>query len=245
MDRFINLFQKLWIPEHAGTLYLDLLEHGTSSIADIVKRTSLHRPEVYGSIPFLQESGLISLVTKGKRTYYQAGSPERIEDLIRDFERKNTPLVSTLREKYEKLWKNISISYQEWSKSITRVFEDIVDTLPRSAVFHRISAENNVEKANAYLPRDYREKRDKKSLERYVIMGSQAARSKAPRLERELVIIPESLDEFDQNVSLTVYGDKVAYIDFTHESSIIIENPMIAEFQRKLFMLAYKGLKRS
>jgi hypothetical protein len=71
-------------------------------------------------------------------------------------------------------------------------------------------------------------------------MGSQAAKSKSPRLERELVIIPESLDEFDQNVSLTVYGDKVAYIDFTNESSIIIENPMIAEFQRKLFMLTYK-----
>lgn len=244
MDKFINLFKKLWVSEHASILYLDLLEHGTSSIADIVKRTTLHRPEVYGAIPFLEESRLISLVSKGKRTYYQAGSPERIEDMIRDFEKKNSSLVSLLREKYEKLWKNISISYQEGPKSITRVFDDIVDVLPKNAIFHRISAENDVDKANSYLPKTYREKRDKKNLERYVIMGSQAAKSKTPRLERELVIIPESLDEFDQNVSLTVYGDKLAYIDFTNESSIIIENPMIAEFQRKLFMLTYKGLKR-
>ena len=245
MDKFLNLFKKLWLSEHVGMIYLDLLEHDSSSIADITKRTTLHRPEVYSAIPLLEENGLITSLTKWKRTYYQAWSPERIEDMIRDFEKKNSWLVWLLRDKYDKLGKNISISYQEWPKSITRVFDDIVDILPKNGIFHRISAENNVAKSNNYLPKDYREKRDKKSLERYVIMGFEAAKSKAPRLERELVVIPESLDEFDQNVSLTIYWDKVAYIDFTNESSIIIENSMIAEFQRKLFMLVYRGLRKN
>jgi hypothetical protein len=75
-------------------------------------------------------------------------------------------------------------------------------------------------------------------------MSSKSAKEKNPRLERELVMIPENIDDFDQNISMTIYGDKVAYIDFTNESSIIIENPMIAEFQRKLFMLNYKNLKK-
>jgi hypothetical protein len=75
-------------------------------------------------------------------------------------------------------------------------------------------------------------------------MSSKCAKAKDPRLERELVIIPESFDEFNQDVSMTIYGDKVAYIDFTSESSIIIENPMIAAFQKKLFMLTYKYLKK-
>ncbi len=75
-------------------------------------------------------------------------------------------------------------------------------------------------------------------------MGSKAAQAKTPRLERELVVIPRSIDEFDENVSMTLYGNKIAYIDFTHQSSIIIENPMIAEFQKKLFKLTYKYLKK-
>jgi len=43
---------------------------------------------------------------------------------------------------------------------------------------------------------------------------------------------------------MTIYGHKVAYIDFNTETSIVIENPMIAEFQRKLFKLAYNSLKK-
>lgn len=164
--------------------------------------------------------------------------------MIRDFEKKNTPIIHELRKKYENLEKNVSVSYEEGRIGINKVFDDIVNTLPKNAIFYRVSAENDVEKANTYLPKDYREKRDKKSLERYVIMGSKAAQSKKPRLERELVVIPEHIDEFNQNVTMTIYDNKIAYIDFTNESAIIIENPMIAEFQKKLFMLTYKNLKK-
>lgn len=107
-----------------------------------------------------------------------------------------------------------------------------------------MSAESDVDRANSYLPKDYREKRDRKSLERYVIMSAKTAASKSPRLERELAIVPENIDGFDQNISMTVYGEKVAFIDFTNESSIVIENPLIAEFQKQLFLLAYRNLKR-
>lgn len=244
MEKYIKLFERLGINEKIARVYLDLLEYGSSSIADITKRTTLHRVEIYRALPFLEEEKLIIWVQRGKRTLYRALSPERLEIMIRDFEKRNTPLVEELMNKYEKLGKNISVTYQEGESGVTRVFDDIVDTLPRGAMFYRISAENDVDKANTYLPKDYRTRRDAKSLERYVIMGSRAAKSKKPRLERELVVIPENMDEFDENVTMTIYGDKVAYIDFTNEASIIIENPMIAKFQKKLFLLVHKYLKK-
>lgn len=244
MEKYIQLFEKLGIPEKTARIYLTLLEYGTLSISDICSQWGLHRPEVYRALPLLEEEKLIQTITKGKRTFYRALSPERIEELIRDFERKQTPIISELRQKYENLSSDISVSYQEWKNAITRVFNDIIETLPENGVFYRVSAEDDVEIANTYLPKDYRERRDKKSLERYVIMGSKAAQAKTPRLERELVVIPRSIDEFDENVSMTLYGNKIAYIDFTHQSSIIIENPMIAEFQKKLFKLTYKYLKK-
>ena len=245
MNKFITLFERIGIGEKTARIYLDLLEYGDSSIADICKRTSLHRPEVYRFLPFLIEEKLIEETIEWKRNLYKARSPERIEEMIHEFEKRNAPLVSELRDKYEKLWKNISVTYQEWRSGVTKVFEDIVTSLPKWSIFYRVSTENDVSKANTYLPSDYREKRDKKNLERYVIMSSKSAKEKNPRLERELVMIPENIDDFDQNISMTIYWDKVAYIDFSSESSIIIENPMIAEFQRKLFMLNYKSLRKS
>lgn len=119
-----------------------------------------------------------------------------------------------------------------------------MESLPKGSVFYRISAENDVEKSNSYLPKDYREKRDKKQLERMVISSSKAAFPKQKRLERDILIIPKLYDAFDQDVTMTIYGDKVAYIDFSNESSIVIENPMIADFQKKLFILLQKLLER-
>ena len=243
MDKFITLFERIGISEKTARIYLTLLECGTSSIADICQSAWLHRAEVYRAIPYLKEERLIEEVIRWKRSLYKALPPDRIEYMIREFEKRNTPLVSELQEKYEKLGKNISVSYQEGRSGVSRVFDDIVESLPKWAVFYRVSAENDVELSNTYLPKDYREKRDKKWLERYVIMSSKSAQAKRPRLERDIVIIPKEFDEFDQDISLTIYGDKVAYIDFSNESSIIIENPMIAEFQRKLFMLTYRWLK--
>jgi hypothetical protein len=75
-----------------------------------------------------------------------------------------------------------------------------------------------------------------------VISSSKAALSKQKRLERDIVVIPKEYDTFDQDVTMTIYGDKVAFIDFSNESSIIIENPMIADFQKNLFLLLHKKL---
>ena len=75
-----------------------------------------------------------------------------------------------------------------------------------------------------------------------VISSSKAAIPKQKRLERDILIIPKEYDEFNQDVTMTIYGDKVAFIDFGQENSIIIENPMIADFQKKRFRLLYKKL---
>lgn len=243
MDKFLTLFHRIGIPEKTAKIYLDLLEYWSSSISDISKRTTLHRPEIYRFLPFLIEEHLIEEIMKWKRALYKALSPHRIEELVHEFERKNEPIIKELKNQYERC-KNISVSYKEWRAGISRVFDDIVESLPKWSVFYRISAENNVEKSNTYLPKDYREKRDKKNLERIVISSHKAATVKQKRLERDIIVIPKEYDLFDQDVTMTIYGDKVAYIDFASESSIIIENPMIADFQKKLFMLVYKQLRR-
>ncbi len=242
MEKYIKLFERLGIGEKISRVYLDLLEHGTSSIAEITRRNNLHRIEVYRAIPLLEEERLITSITRWKRTVYRPLSPERIHELIRDFERRSTPIMDDLMMQYEKLWKNISVSYQEWSSGVTHVFDDIIESLPSGSVFYRISAENDVTKSNTYLPKDYRARRDKKWLERMVISSSKAAIPKQKRLERDILIIPKEYDEFNQDVTMTIYGDKVAFIDFGQENSIIIENPMIADFQKKLFRLLYKKL---
>lgn len=120
-----------------------------------------------------------------------------------------------------------------------------MNSLPAGATFYRVSAENDVNISNSFLPKDYRERRDKKRLERVVISSSKAALTKLKRLERDIILIPKKYDTFEEDVTMTIYGNKVAFIDFGEENSIIIENPMIARFLEKQFKLLQQLLKSS
>jgi len=245
MKNYQWILAKLGISEKAVKLYVDLLDHGRSSPSEIVARTGLHRPEVYRYIPFLADKWLVVTSKTGKRQFFTAWSPERIAELLSELEQNANYVISELNEKYIVMNQKPHVEYREGRKGVAAVFADIVSTLGEDETFYRVTSEVDVEKVNTYLPTNYRTVRDKKKLQRYVIMSANAAKVKQKRLDRDLVVMPPSMDDFRDNVFMTIYGHKVAYIDFNTETAITIANPMIAEFQKKLFKLAYNSLKNT
>lgn len=244
MKKYLTLLSRLWLSEHSGKIYITLLEYGKSSIADIVRYSSLHRIEVYRELPWLLDIDLVREVKVGKRKVYQAANPEKIEELFENIKVSSEIVIQELKEKYLHPENRPTVTYREWKKWVTAVFHDIVTSLKKWEVFYRVSSEVNVDMANAYLPLDYRKKRDAKELERYVIMGEKAASKKKPRAERELVILPKGYEQFEQNVSMTIFSNKIAFIDFSTETSITIENKQLAEFQKILFKGLFKSLRK-
>lgn len=244
MEKYIGILQAIWVHEHGAKIYLALLERWEKSIAELTKITSLFRVEIYRQLPFLIESWLVVEVIKWKRKNYIAASPYKIQDLYTQQQKDVATHVESLVQNYAHQDKKPKVIYQEWKKALMYVFSDIVHTLEAGDVFYRVSSERDVTIANSYLPDNYRELRDKKQLERYVIMSESWAAAKKPRLERDLVTIPEELDDFDDNISLTIYGDKIAYLDFSNETSIIIEHPALVDFHKKMFRIMYMSLRK-
>ena len=60
MNKYSSLLRKLGLSEKESAIYLDLLEHGESSITDVVERTRIHRPDAYKFLPLLSERGFVS-----------------------------------------------------------------------------------------------------------------------------------------------------------------------------------------
>lgn len=243
MKKYLNLLKNIWLWEKSWIIYLSLLENGKSTIAEISNNTSLHRVEIYRLLPYLIESWLILVSLKWKRKYYSPTHPQKIQEIYEEIQKSNNESINQLSNMYSNLESKPNVIYSNWKKWITNVFSDIVNSLNKWDIFYRITSETDTEEVNKYLPKNYREIRDKKQLERYVIMSNKASKTKKSRLERDMVTIPELYDEFDDNIFMSIYGNKVAYIDFNSESSIIIENKQIADFQKKAFMLMYKSLK--
>lgn len=243
MKKYINLLHSVGLSEKASYIYISLLEHGKSSIADISTNTTLHRAEIYRILPSLIEDGFILVSLKWKRKLYSPAPPQKIEEIYLENLERNKRSIAELDNMYRQIENKPKVSYTKWKKGITQVFSDIVHSLNKWDIFYRITSETDTQKVNKYLPKNYREIRDKKELERYVIMSYKAAQIKKPRLERDLITIPEEYDEFNDNIFMSIYWNKVAYIDFNTESSIIIENKQIAQFQEKMFKLIFKSLK--
>jgi len=243
MDKYIGILKAIWVGEHGAKIYLLLLEQGEKSIADITKLLDMHRVEIYRQLPYLLESGLVLEVNRGKRKNYIAAHPHTIQDIHSAQNAEQESNIEKLVEQFSTQDNKPRVIYREWKKWVAAVFSDIVHTLEAWEVFYRVSSEKDVAIASSYLPKDYRSKRDAKQLERYVIMSDSGAKQKLPRLERELITIPPEFDDFADNVSLTLYGNKIAYIDFTTETSIIIEHKALADFHQKMFRMLYVSLR--
>lgn len=189
------------------------------------------------------ESGFVLSSREGKRNSYLPASPEKINRAYEERYQAQQGAIRQLEEKYRGLERKTNVVFRKGVEGIRDTYRDIAASIEPGGVFYRITSEVDVERINEhYIPRDYKPERDRKEIGRYVIMSERTAEKKRPKLERETRIISADVDDFDDNVIFTIYSDKVSFVDFNTETSVIIENREIAEFQKKVFRLLFKKL---
>jgi hypothetical protein len=76
-----------------------------------------------------------------------------------------------------------------------------------------------------------------------VITNEYLTSLKTKKLDKDVVVIPKKIDEFEDNITKLIYANKVAIIDFNTDESFIIESEVFASFERKLFKMLFKFLK--
>ena len=244
MNHYTPLFEQIGIDKKSWTIYMSLIDYWRQSISEIAIKSQLQRIEIYRKLPFLLELWLVIEIKIGKKKIYKAGSPKILETLLLESQENAQKSIQDISEKFQNKESKPDIIYKEWASSISYVFWDIIWSLKKWDIFHRISSETNIEKSNSYLPKNYREQREKKELQRYVITTQKTENQKTPRLERETVIFPESYEQFDENVQMILYANKIAYVDYNSESAMIIENKKLCDFQKKIFKALFKSLKK-
>ena len=132
--------------------------------------------------------------------------------------------------------------FLEGKKGIRFVFHDLVHSLNKGEIFYKYSSRKSTKLPDDCLPKGYRALRDKKQLERFVITSEQLKSIKKKRLERSIKTIPTDFDLFEYDITQLIYKNKIAFIDYSSMTAILIESPLLASFQKRLFQLLYKLL---
>lgn len=223
-------------------VYMDLLEYGTQTISEISRTSKLHRPAIYKALPTLKEKGLVSERQIGKLIHYAAEPPERLRNLVHALHEDLDTMIPNLVQLQDN--KTPVVRRLDGKAGVHAVFEDILQTLHKGEAFYRYSSETAEHNLAVGLPPNYEERRDKKEIGRLVISNSDYVRSREPQLDETLVEVPEEYLPFDDGVSQIIYGPKIAYIDYNQPIATIIENPAVAKFQKEIFMMLFRQLRR-
>ncbi len=241
MDNIAPL-SHLGLSEKESIIYLSLLSSGQETVSGVAKNTNLHRPVIYKTLPLLQNKGLVTTTTKGQRTYFVAEPPEKLHGLLQETERTVQNLIPELQAIFTSVEKRPTVKFLEGKKSIAFVFEDILQTLKKGDVFYRYSSSQSLKHSDKFLPKNYQERRDEKQLERFAITSDTIAKETQPKLERVVKTVPKQFGLFDYNITQLIYGNKIAFNDYSSETALIIENEAIANFQRQLFKTLFAKL---
>ena len=235
------LLRQLGLTKHECAVYLALLETGVETVAGIARQANIDRPLVYRVLPTLLAKGLLAKAPRGKRTYYSAHSPlalKRLHDDVGEALKESLPL---LEERYTQTGNRPHVSYLEGREGIISVYEDILNTLPSGGVFYRYSS-SSADRKKIYVPKNYGTRRDAKRIERYVITNKISAERKKGKFDLAVKAVPLGSDLFAYNITQLIYGPKIAFVDYNSETAVVIENPVIAQFQERLFKLFYQRL---
>ncbi|MFA7194033.1 MAG: helix-turn-helix domain-containing protein [Candidatus Paceibacterota bacterium] len=237
-----SLLQNLGLDKHEAFIYEKLLEKETNSISDIERTTKLHRPQIYMALHKLQEKSLVHTINKGKRKYYTATSPQAIEQLFTQKEKEFFDYVENLHHTYEKSHSSKpDVTFSEGKEAIQKTYSDIPKSLKKDDMYYRYMPVSKLYRSK-YIPKNYREERDKKGLERLIITSKHTMHAKSNHLTRSVKAVPPTFDLFEYEMSLTMYKDKVVLVDFETESVIEIKHQRFAEFQKKVFKLLFSKL---
>lgn len=237
-----ELLSRLGLSKNEADIYLALLDHGEGTISSIAKWSGLFRPVIYKTLPSLIEKNLVAQFPKGKQHHYAPESPSRLSTQVERFVEEFDVALPELLASFAHRDKKPHVTFLEGNKALRTIFADLIATLPKGGVFYRYSSTKDSKRSPKYLPHDYREQRDAKQIERFVITSAEGAKYKDAKMERAVKVVPKEDGLFDHDVTQMIYGSKVVFIDDNTETAIVIQNPIIAEFQTKLFKLLWKRL---
>ena len=244
----ISVFKKLGLSDKETAVYLALLESGASSVRDLATVANLNRGTAYDILKKLQELGLVSFFHKNTKQNFAAEDPDKIlkllanrEDELKEAEMKIKELLPELKSLQEKGGDKPVTKFYEGKAGVKFILDDILSSLKNQTDknYYVYSAAGVREDVYGAYP-DFNKKRIKNNIKANTI--SLSAGGSTYGLDDRKWLKTEKSNQGNMTYIL-IYADKCAFISRDSRNNpvgVIIENKMIYETQKILFLQMWK-----
>ena len=151
-------------------------------------------------------------------------------------------MLPDLQQSYDRKKHKPLIKFLEGKRGLAYIFEDVLHTLKRGDVFYRYTSRRASQTIKRYVPRGYYARRKEKGIQRFMITDALTDWQQKPDMNRAVKFIPEKHGFLNDNITQVIYGNKVAIGDLDTETVFVIESPLFANLQKKIFKALYESL---
>jgi predicted transcriptional regulator len=239
-----KILKQLGYSENETRVYLAALESGKSSAQIIALKAGLPRTTVYSVLKYLISRGVVAkTITKGK-TNFIAEHPSKLISSLDDVKNALEEALPQFEAIYNKEEKKPKVLFYEGKGAMQKVYDDTLLEKPEEILEY--NTEDYFKFDTFDVDPDYIKKRVSLGIKarRIAGYGSTWDMVHKGRDEKELsetLIVPK--EKFDPHIEVNIYANKVAFLNYEEQMSIIIESGPLAEAMRQAYELSWKGAR--
>lgn len=247
---FENDLKQLGLSDKEAKVYLAVLELGPSPVIEIAQKAEINRPTAYVQIEYLINMGLMSSYTKGKKQFFAAEPPERLQELVRIREREASEqrgrlgeIMPQLQAIFDTAEERPKVRFYEGREGIRSMAADIfskktkeIYTISSLDLIKNVLSQEEISEIE-HLRAKY------KIQVRFLYNYSKGAltSSRYPTVEDRF--IPS--EKFPITSGVDIYQNKVSAFALKGKMvGVIIESSEIADTMRSLFNLAWEASEK-
>ena len=238
------ILEDLGLTQAEIKVYLTLLELGTSTAGEILKKCKLQNSVMHRALNSLIEKSLINFILEGRRKIYQATDPEHFFNFIDDKKTRFQQILPELKKKQTFAKKKETATIFRGIRGIKEVYSIMISTKGKEyntfgGGYPCMDLMGDAWWANMHLRR-----LEHKLPARQVF--DETVRSTGDDYNKRKISHVKFLSkEFFQAQETVIVGDKVAIAVFTDNPyAFLIEDKVVANGYRKHFEVLWKLAKK-
>ncbi len=234
----ISKLMELNLTKNEALVYKALLELGPSQAGLISGKTGLHRRTVYDTIEMLIKKGLIGYIKNNNRKMFEASSPRRFLDIIKEKEHIISDILPEMLQIYEEEKEKQETNFYKGKQGLKMVLEDQIET--KKEIFILGASPIAYEVLQFYF-KWFDKRRKEHKIKAKILFSQRDINIKIPFAE--IKYLPQ---KYASPVAVNIYGDKVAIILWSKENPtvLVIKNKEISEGYKKYFEILWRIAKK-
>lgn len=240
-----KLLQQIGFSKNEAKIYLASLELGLTSAQEIALKAGLPRTSAYSILKALNKKGYVAKsIIKGKLKFLSL-PPEKLKDKVKEINKNLENSMPELKAIFNEDKNKPKILFYEGREAMQKVYDDTLGEKPNEILEWNTNDYFDFSKFD--VDPKYIEKRIELGIKARRIAGKgskwQYKHKKRDKEElSETLIVPK--EKFWPHIEVNIYNNKVAFLNYEEQTSLIIESKSVAEAMRQAYELSWIGAKR-